>query len=86
MTSAIPSQPAKLDPAILADMLRATIAALPVDPDASPEATDAHRQAALIAVTSLRPRDAMEAMLAVRIVSAHHAAMECFRRAGPAQH
>ena len=81
MTSPIPSQPAKLDPVILADMLRATIAALPVDPNASPEATDAHRQAALVAVTSLRPRDAMEAMLAVRIVSAHHAAMECFRRA-----
>jgi hypothetical protein len=70
-----------LDPAILADMLRATVAALPVDPDASADDLDAQRQAALLAVMALCPRDSMEAMLAARIVSAHHAAMECFRRA-----
>jgi hypothetical protein len=71
----------ELDPATLADMLRSTVAARPVDPDASPEDLDAQRQAALLAVTALCPRDPMEAMLAARIVSAHHAAMECFRRA-----
>ncbi len=70
-----------LDPATIADMLRATVAALPLDPDASPEELDTQRQAALLAVMALSPRDPMEAMLAVRIVSAHHAAMECFRRA-----
>ena len=71
----------ELDPATLADMLRATVAALPIDPDASADDLDAQRQAALLAVMALCPRDPMEAMLAARIVSAHHAAMECFRRA-----
>jgi hypothetical protein len=70
-----------IDPATLANMLHATVAALPVDPDASAEDLDAQRQAALLAVTALCPRDPVEAMLAARIVSAHHAAMECFRRA-----
>ncbi len=77
MTQTVP----ELDPATLADMLRATLAALPVTPDSSAEDLDAQRQAALLAVTALCPRDPMEAMLAARIVSAHHAAMECFRRA-----
>ena len=77
MTQTIPD----LDPATIADMLRATVAALPLDPDASPEELDTQRQAALLAVMALCPRDPMEAMLTVRIVSAHHAAMECFRRA-----
>ncbi len=71
----------ELDPATFADMLRATVAALPIDPDASSENQDAQREAALLAVMALCPRDPMEAMLAARIVSAHHAAMECFRRA-----
>ncbi len=71
----------ELDPATLADMLRATVAALPIDPDASADDLDAQRQAAQLAVMALCPRDPMEAMLAARIVSAHHAAMECFRRA-----
>jgi hypothetical protein len=70
-----------IDPATLANMLHATVAALPVAPDASAEDLDAQRQAALLAVTALCPRDPVEAMLAARIVSAHHAAMECFRRA-----
>jgi len=70
-----------IDPATLANMLHATVAALPVAPDPSAEDLDAQRQAALLAVTALCPRDPVEAMLAARIVSAHHAAMACFRRA-----
>ena len=71
-----------LDAATLSTMLRGTFEALPTSPDASPEDIAAQRQAALIAIIALRPRDPIEAMLAARIVCAHSASMECFRRAG----
>ena len=71
-----------LDAATLSTMLRSTFEALPISPDASPEDIAAQRQAALIALIALRPRDPIEAMLAARIVCAQSASMECFRRAG----
>ena len=36
-------------------------------------------------LAALQPRDAIEAALAARAVVAHHAAMECFRRAALAE-
>ena len=71
-----------LDSATLSTMLRSTFEALTIGPNASPEDIAALRQAALIALIALRPRDPVEAMLAARIVCAQNASMECFRRAG----
>jgi hypothetical protein len=47
------------------------------------DATDRRiqHQAAIEALTALKPRDANEANLAAGAVTAHHAAMDCFRRA-----
>jgi len=43
--------------------------------------TDDARRAARAAVAALAPADLIETMLAVRLVSAHHAAMDLYRRA-----
>jgi hypothetical protein len=81
MTSSTSTQPDQLDADTIGAMVRSTLASLPLDPDAPEEDTAADLNAAVCALRSLRPRDPAEAMLAARIVSAHHAAMECFRRA-----
>jgi hypothetical protein len=75
------NQAAELDPITLNEMCRATIAALPTEAGASVDEIVEQRRAALIAVASLRPRNPVEAMLAARIIAAHNAGMECFRRA-----
>jgi hypothetical protein len=80
----MPSQPepsSQLDPATLAAMVRTTLDALPVSPDASADDIAAQRQAALRAIAAFAPRDPVEAMLAARATVTHHAIMECFRRA-----
>jgi hypothetical protein len=83
----MPSQPerpepsSQLDPATLAAMVRTTLDALPVSPDASAEDIAAQQQAALHAIAAFAPRDPVEAMLAARATVTHHAIMECFRRA-----
>ncbi len=80
MTQTIPAaQPEQLDPATLATLLRTTLDCLPHHPDAADDEKATLRQAALIAITALAPRDPMEAMLAARYVVAHHAVMEAFR-------
>jgi hypothetical protein len=68
-----------LESATLTAMLRTTIDTLPHHPDA-PEAEQAiHRQAAFEIIAALRPRDALEALLAARLVAAHYHAMDAFR-------
>jgi hypothetical protein len=82
MNIAAPSRPAGgIDPVTITVMFQAAIAALPVDPGASADAVAARHKAALLEVTALHPRDPVEAMLAARIVSAHHASIACFSRA-----
>ncbi|HVC61523.1 MAG TPA: hypothetical protein VND19_14315 [Acetobacteraceae bacterium] len=71
--------PLPLDPAILAVLLQTTLDALPHHPAATPAEIATSRQAAAVAVVTLRPRDAMEAILAARVVATHHAAMDCLR-------
>jgi hypothetical protein len=61
-------------------MLDSTLAALTLDPKRDPEDLRNEREAAAAMLTALAPRDALQAALAARAVSAHHAAMECFRR------
>ncbi len=80
----MPSHPdpaSQLDPATLATLVRTTLDALPVNPDWSAEDIAARREAALLAVAALGPRDPVEAMLAARVVALHHAVMESLRRA-----
>jgi hypothetical protein len=81
---AMPSHPdlaTQLDPATLATLVRTTLDALPVNPDWSAEDIAARREAALLAIAALGPRDPIEAMLAARAIVTHYAVMECFRRA-----
>lgn len=73
-----------IDPFTLASidtMYRSTLGSLPMAPNATDDEKRQLRQAAVAALASLGARDAQEAMLATRIVTAHYAAMECFRRA-----
>jgi hypothetical protein len=62
-------------------MLNATLAALTLDPAREVEDLKTEREAATAELADLQPRNATEALLASRIVVAHHAAIECFRRA-----
>ena len=80
----MPSHPdlaSRLDPATLAAVVGTTLDALPVGPGASAGDIAARREAALLAIAALGPRDPLEAMLAARATVTHYAIMECFRRA-----
>ena len=70
-----------LPTATIDTMFRSALTALPMDPAASPADAAQVRHSAMIALASFHVRDPIEAMLATRIVTAHYAAMECFRRA-----
>jgi hypothetical protein len=70
-----------LDPDTLATLLRTTVDALPLHPSASADEATTHRHAAFIAITTLRPRDPMEAFLAARIVAVHYHVMANLRSA-----
>jgi len=70
-----------LDPDTLAALLPTTVDALPLDPGATAEEATTLRHAARNAIAMLRPRDPIEAYLAVRIVTLHHHASENLRRA-----
>jgi hypothetical protein len=80
MTPPLTQTPAlALDPDTLAALLRTTVDALPLHPSASAEEATTQRHAAFIAITTLRPRDPMEAFLAARIVAVHYHVMENLR-------
>jgi len=72
-------QPIPLDPITLGAMRCTTIDALPHHPQASAEEITRQRNAAFLIVAALRPRDPLEAMLAARVVAAHHHIMDNFR-------
>ena len=69
------AEPLPLDPATLNTMLRSTIEALPQHPHATAEARAERCDAAFHAISALRPRDPLEAMLAARIIVLHYHAM-----------
>jgi hypothetical protein len=71
------STPSPLDPTTLASLFNA----LSHPPGATDKEIADRQNSALAAVASLRPRDPLEAALAIRIVVAHHAVMESFRLA-----
>ena len=77
--SSVPASP--LHPAVLPTMIRTTLDALPVNPDATEEETALQRETALIDLRHLAPMDPAQARLAARIVTAHYMSMECMRRA-----
>ena len=68
-----------LDPNLLAVIVRATLDTIPHDPGASAEEQDDLRHAAYTVISSLRPRDPLEAMLAARIVAAFFHAIDDLR-------
>ncbi len=68
-----------LHPTTLKDTFHTTLEALPHSPHATEEAMANRREAAVITLGACRPRDALEANLAARIVASHYAAMENFR-------
>jgi hypothetical protein len=69
------AEPLTLDPATFNTMVRSTIEALPHHPHATAEARAERCDAAFFAISALRPRDPLEAMLAARIVALHYHAM-----------
>ena len=70
-----------LPEATIHTMLRETLSALPLDPNMNDEDRAMLKESVALTLATLGPRDAAEAMLAQRIVVAHHSAMECLRRA-----
>jgi hypothetical protein len=74
-------QPDPMDNPTLLHMMNSTLDALPLNPKFEREDRQAQFEAASVALGTLGPRDGNEAMIVARAVSAHHAAMECFRRA-----
>ncbi|HLB97195.1 MAG TPA: hypothetical protein VJK90_06000, partial [Acetobacteraceae bacterium] len=66
------AEPLTLDPATFNTMLRSTIEALPHHPHATAEARAERCDAAFLAISALRPRDPLEAMLAARTIALHY--------------
>jgi hypothetical protein len=81
MDQTMNTQTSALTDITIRHVLRAVLDTLPVDPQRDPEDERAMREATAEAIAALAPRDATEALFAGRAVAAHHAAMECFRRA-----
>ncbi len=77
-------QPDPLDTVSLAIIIRAATDAIPHHPDASVEEKAARRRAAFTMISTLRPRDVMEAMLAARITAVHFHIMDDLRCAAEA--
>jgi hypothetical protein len=75
------TQPPPITTAGVRDMLMSMLDTLSVDPKRNVEELKVQRQAAAATLSALQPRDAIEAELAARTVTAHYAAMDCFRRA-----
>jgi hypothetical protein len=75
------SSAAGLPEATIHTMLRETLSAIPLDPNMNDEDKAMLKESVVLSLTTLAPRDPAEAMLAQRIVVAHHSAMECLRRA-----
>jgi hypothetical protein len=66
-------------------MVTSVLAALPPDPRSEMKDHQIQQQAATAALIMLCPADPLQHMRAARIVAAHHAAMDCFRRGAPAE-
>jgi len=70
-----------LDPATTHATLATIFGALRRDPERSPAQLQVQRDAGATLISALRPRDPVEAAYTARAAAAHHASMECFRRA-----
>ena len=74
-----PTDNCPLGLATLNTLLRSTLDALPHHPQATADEIAQQREAAMLVVAALGPRDPVEAVIAGRYVAAHHAMMEAFR-------
>jgi hypothetical protein len=62
-------------------MLNSTLDAVATPPNASPEDVKTQQLAVAMSLGALDPSDAIDTLSAARAIAAHHAAMECYRRA-----
>jgi hypothetical protein len=62
-------------------MLNSTLDAVAAPPNASAEDIKTQQLAVAMALGALNPSDAIDTLSAARAITAHHAAMECYRRA-----
>ena len=65
------AEPLLLDLATFNTMLACTVDALPYPPSATSEQRAERREAAILAIAALHPRDPLEALIAARIVALH---------------
>ncbi len=68
-----------LDPATRSTLLQTIVDTLPYIPNSSAMERAALRDTAFALVAQLDPRDSVQAMLAIHVVAAHHAAMNAYR-------
>src|SRR5262249_24479525 len=54
--------------------------------DADPEWVSTQRQATIQALIGIAPKDELEGMMAAQLIAAHHASMDCYRRAMLREH
>jgi hypothetical protein len=80
MTTQAPDPQQALDQAFVSRLLDRLADALPTAEGEPIEARDARQTEARIAFDAIRPRDAMEAMLAVEAILTHYAIIDCLRQ------
>jgi hypothetical protein len=73
-----------LPPLFTDDLLATMMAALPSPERETVDQRTDHVTAAIIAIRSFDAQEPIEAILAIHVVLAHHAAMACYRRAAQA--
>ncbi len=68
-----------LNPSFMQEAIRTLLRALPLDPTEPQPSSDRRMYSALLALTTLHPRDEIEVMIGVQALSAYHAAAACWR-------
>jgi hypothetical protein len=77
--AAIYQQTSPFNPSFMRESVRAMFRNLPIDPTEPQPRSDRRMHSALLGLSALHPRDEIEVMLGVQAMSAHHAALACFR-------
>jgi hypothetical protein len=73
------AKPDPIDPTILAIIIRGTLDAIPHHPSAPPDEIATLQEAVYTIISTLGPRDVMQAMLAARIAAAHFHLIDSLR-------
>ena len=67
-----------LDERLINRLLDDVVQAVPAAKERTPDERRALRETARAILTAMRPRNALEAMLAAQVIAAHHGLMDCF--------